>query len=309
MILLGFSILIALTMILLGMLIMGRAGRHINMDRLQIFIAVASGFMMAVLFIDLLPENLIKFPSGPRTFFAWALLGMSLVVAFERYGVPRLKFVDRFFLTDDETLSHIETHDEQVHEDSTAHAGHSHGHDELHDHHDHHDLKEADHCDHSHEHAHLHRHTHLEVLGHGEVCSAIACFMICSFFDGIALSSVQAVDRNLGFLLVIGVILHLLPEGILSGAMALAGGATLKSAQKVLLFIGGAFVLGSLIPFFIKGFESTFLAVSTGILIFVTLVQLLPTALKLKFAPAWIALGVAMYLGSHLVLDLLGVNF
>ena len=295
MLLLLFSIVIALSMIVLGMLIMGRAGRHVNMDRLQVFIAVASGFMMAVLFVDLLPENLIKFPSGPRVFFAWALFGMILVIAFERYGVPRLRFVETFFHPDDETLSQIETHDAHVHEDST--------------HHDHHDLKEATHCEHSHDHAHLHRHTHLEVLGTGEVCSAIACFMICSFFDGVALSSVQAVDPNLGFLMVIGVVLHLLPEGILSGAMALAGGANLRSAQKVLLFIGGAFVLGSLIPFFIKGFESTFLAVSTGILIFVTLVQLLPTALKLKFAPAWIGLGAAMYAGSHLVLELIGVHF
>jgi zinc transporter ZupT len=293
MILLGFSIFIALSMILLGMLIMGRAGRHVNMDRLQVFIAIASGFMMAVLFIDLLPENLIKFPDGPRRFFAWSMLGMILVVAFERYGVPRLRFVEVFFKPDEEKLSNIETHDEAIH---------------AHSHHDHSDLKEAAHCEHSHDHAHLHTHTHLEVLGTGEVCSAIACFMICAFFDGIALASVQAVDAKLGLLLVIGVVLHLLPEGILSGAMALAGGATLKSAQKVLLFIGGAFVLGSLIPFFVQGFESVFLAVSSGILIFVTLVQLLPTALKLRFAPLWIGLGVAAYVGSHLLLEALGVE-
>jgi zinc transporter ZupT len=304
MLLLIFSIIIALSMILIGMLVMGRAGQHINMDRLQIFIAVATGFMMAVLFIDLLPENLIKFPDGPRAFFAWSLLGMVLVITFERYGVPRLRFVETFLHSDDETLYHIETHDEAVHDDD-QHGMHGHSH----DHHDHHDLKEATHCDHSHEHAHLHRHTHMEVLGTGEVCSAIACFMICSFFDGIALSSVQAVDKKLGLLLVIGVIFHLLPEGILSGAMALAGGATLKSAQKVLLFIGGAFVTGSLIPFFITGFESTFLAVSSGILIFVTLVQLLPTALKLRFAPAWIALGAVVYVGSHVVLEAIGVHF
>ncbi len=296
-------------MILLGMFVMGRAGRHVNMDRLQVFIAVATGFMMAVLFIDLLPENLVKYPHGPREFFAWSLVGMTLVIAFERYGVQRLKFVELFFKVDDEALEQIETHDEHVHEDS-SHAGHSHGHgDDLHDHHDHHDLKEAANCEKSHDHGHIHRHTHMEVLGHGEVCSAIACFMICAFFDGIALSSVQAVDRKLGFIMIIGVILHLLPEGVLSGAMALAGGASLKSAQKVLLFIGGAFVIGSLIPFFVRGYESTFLALSSGILIFVTLVQLLPTALKLKFAPAWIAAGALIYVGSHVVLEAIGVQF
>ncbi len=299
MILLLASLVIALSMILLGMWIMSRAGRHVNMDRLQVFIAVATGFMMAILFLDLLPENIEVYPSGARSFFQWSLLGMGLVIVFERYGVPRLRFVDRFFSTDQETLRRIETHDEHVHE--------SHG-QEVHSHHEHHDLEEATHCAHSHEHGHLHQHTHLEVLGHGEVCSAIACFMICAFFDGVALSSVQAVDQKLGVILVIGVILHLLPEGVLSGAMALAGGASVRSAQKVLFFIGGAFLAGSLIPHIFKGFESTFLALSTGILIFVTLVQLLPTALKLRFAPGWIFAGAGVYYGSRAVLVLLGVH-
>jgi zinc transporter ZupT len=214
-----------------------------------------------------------------------------------------LKFVEHFFQASDESLEHIETHDEEVH-DHTVHTSHG----QANDHHDHHDLKEATHCEHSHEHGHIHRHTHMEVLGHGEVCSAIACFMICSFFDGVALSSVQAVDAKLGLLMIIGVVLHLLPEGVLSGAMALAGGASLKAAQKVLLFIGGSFVLGSLIPFFIRGFEFKFLAVSSGILIFVTLVQLLPTALRLKFAPVWIGLGTLMYLASHVVLEMIGIT-
>ncbi len=303
MILLLVSIAIALTMILLGMLIMSRAGKHLNMDRLQIFIAVASGFMLAVLFIDLLPENILKFPGGVRPFFGWCLLGMAIVVAFERYLVQRLKFVERFFHPSQEALAHIETHDEHVHDD-TAHGSHGF----PNDHHHHHDLKEATDCDHSHDHGHIHRHTHMEVLGHGEVCSAIACFMICSFFDGIALSSVQAVDPKLGLLMIVGVVLHLLPEGVLSGAMALAGGASLSAAKKVLLFIGGAFVLGSLIPFVFKGYESKFLAISSGILIFVTLVQLLPTALRLKFAPLWIAAGLLLFLGSHVILEMVGVS-
>ena len=132
--------------------------------------------------------------------------------------------------------------------------------------------------------------------------------MICSFFDGITLSSVQAVDKKLGIVLIIGVVLHLLPEGVLSGVMALSGGASLKSARKVLIFIGGSFVLGSLLPFFITGFESYFIAMSSGILLFVSLVQLLPTALRLKHAPVWIAMGAAVFEASHLILNLIGID-
>jgi zinc transporter ZupT len=306
MLLLLTSIGIALTVIILGMIAVNRAGQKINMDRLQVFIALASGFMMAALFLDLLPDNIGRFPQGPRAFFGWSLFGMFLVIVFERYGVPRLKFIERFFQAPKTTsvseamktavFTKIETHDEHLHHDTHAH-------------HDHHNLNEAEHCDHSHAHGHLHAHTHMEVLGVGEVCSAIACFMICSFFDGIALSSVQQVDHKLGLILVIGIIFHLLPEGILSGVMALAGGASLKSAQKVLMFIGGAFVLGAAIPIFITGFEAGFVAVASGIIIFVTLVQLLPTALRLKFAPIWIGSGVGLFLLSHAILDLMNVNF
>jgi zinc transporter ZupT len=299
MLLLFITLIIALVVVLLGMLIMGRAGRHINIDRLQIFIALASGFMLAVLFLELLPENILHHPGGPRHFFKWALLGMGFVIVFERYGIRKLRFVERFFHSDHAALKTVEIHDEHVHE--------SHGH----GHHDHHDLEAAEHCAHSHDHGHVHQHTHLELMGFGEVCSAIACFMICSFFDGIALSSVQAVDQKLGILMMIGVVLHLLPEGVLSGVMALAGGATVRASQKVLIFIGGSFFIGALVPVFLRetmgGFtpdiEATLLAFSAGIVIFVDLVQLLPTALKLKFAPAWILAGVALFYVSHLLIS------
>ena len=286
------SIGIALAVVMLGMAIMGKAGKHVNMDRLQIFIALAAGFMIAAVFLELLPENIALYPGGPKAFFRWTLGGIGTVILFERYLLPRLRFVEHFFQdTDHHVLERVDTHDEAVH---AEHGGHHH----------HHNLEEAENCDHSHDHAHIHQHTHLEVLGHGEVCSAIGCFMICSFFDGIALSSVQAVDRKLGIVMILGIILHLLPEGILSGAMALAGGATLKAAKKVLIFIGGSFVVGAFIPHIFSGYETSFLALATGIIMFVDLVQLLPAALKLRFAPVWIGAGILLFISCHALIEL-----
>jgi zinc transporter ZupT len=296
MILLVVSSIIAILMVLLGLLLMhGMAGNHLNLDRLKVFIALAAGFILSALFFDLLPETLSSYQAGPRAFFMWSFVGVLSVAMFERYLLPQLDFVNRFFHAEPESLHAIDTHDENVHGEHDAH-----------DHHEH--LDEAEHCSHSHDHAHLHAHTHPEVLGVGQVCSAIGCFMICSFFDGITLSSVQAVDHQLGVVLVLGVVLHLLPEGVLSGVMALSGGASFKAARKVLIFIGGAFVLGSMIPLIFSGIEPVFIAMSSGILMFVALVQLLPTALRLKFAPLWIALGSVMFFGSHYLLKLIGAN-
>ncbi len=296
MILLAASTAIAVLMILLGLLLMhGVSGNHLNIDRLKIFIAVAAGFILSALFFDILPESLEKYTGGAHLFFRWSLLGVVLVAGFERYLLPKLDFVNRFFTPENEALKAIDTHDAHVHDECDAH-----------DHHEH--MDEAENCSHSHDHAHLHVHTHPEVLGVGQVCSAIGCFMICSFFDGMTLSSVQAVDHKLGIVLIVGVVLHLLPEGVLSGVMALSGGASFKAARKVLIFIGGSFVLGSMIPFLVTGFESAFIAMSSGILLFVSLVQLLPTALRLKHAPVWIILGSLLFGASHLVLNLIGVN-
>ncbi len=296
MILLAVSTSVAVLMVLLGMLLIhGVAGNHLNLDRLKVFIAIASGFILSALFFDLLPESIENFPEGPSTYFKWSLVGIMLVAIFERYLLPKLDFVNRFFNPEDSALKIVDTHDESVHGEHDAH-----------DHHEH--LDEAEHCSHSHEHAHLHMHTHPEVLGVGQVCSAIGCFMICSFFDGITLSSVQAVDHKLGVVLVLGVVLHLLPEGVLSGVMALSGGASFKSARKVLLFIGGSFVLGSIIPFAISGFESIFISMTSGILLFVSLVQLLPTALRLKYAPLWILCGGGLFYLSHAMLGFIGVQ-
>jgi len=295
MILLAASCSIAILMIVLGLVLIARAGKDINIDRLKIFIAVAAGFILSALFLELLPENIEHFKAGPHSFFRWSFFGVVLVASFERFVLPRLHFVNDFFKPDLETLKHIHTHDEHVHGE--------------HDAHDHHErLDQAENCAHSHDHAHMHAHTHPELLGAGQVCSAIGCFMICSFFDGITLSSVQAVDRKLGIVLIIGVVLHLLPEGVLSGVMALGGGASLKSAKKVLLLIGGSFVLGSIVPLFFTGFETEFIAMSSGILMFVALVQLLPTALRLKQAPLWLALGSGIFISSHLIMDALGVG-
>jgi len=297
MILLAASTTIAVLMILSGLLLMHGVGEnHLNIDRLKIFIAVAAGFILSALFFDLLPGSLENFKPGTHVFFRWSLFGVIVVAGFERYLLPKLDFVNQFFTPEDEALKTIHTHDESVHDEHDAH-----------DHHEH--MDEAEHCTHSHDHAHLHVHTHPEVLGVGQVCSAIGCFMICSFFDGITLSSVQAMDHKLGIVLIVGVVLHLLPEGVLSGVMALSGGASFKAARKVLYFIGGSFVLGSIIPFVITGFEASFVAMSSGILLFVSLVQLLPTALRLKHAPVWIVLGSLLFGASHLLLNFIGVNF
>lgn len=289
MLLLMSSVGITLLFIFLGAIILGKMGRSITLPQLQIFIAIATGFMMILVFVDLIPHQLVALQVNPKTFFSFVLLGMGLVILAERYLTPRLTFLENIFHAHHHAQK-IEVHHHQEGEECHHHL-HEHHHEMIQGE----DLKKADDCDGSHEHGHLHAHTHPELIGKGEVCSAIACFMVCSFFDGVSLASVQSAEPRIGFMLVFGVVMHLLPEGILSGMLTLAGGASLKSAQKVMLLMGGSFLLGAMIPISIQGYELYFMALSIGILMFVTLVQLLPTALRVKHAPAWLLAGFALF--------------
>lgn len=287
------SVVITVTFILLGMFLVGRAGKRVSIAQLQVFIALAAGFMMVLVFTDLIPHNIAEFPDEPRTFFLLGLSGMALVILAERYLTPRLTFLENVLHSGHSEKIHIHEHAEG---EDCHHHEHSHG-----------QLEEADHCESSHEHGHLHQHTHPELIGKGEVCSAVACFMICSFFDGVSLASIQAVDSKLGLLMIVGVVLHLLPEGILSGMLSLAGGASLDAAKKVVLLIGGSFLLGALVPFALRGYEIYLMAVSSGILIFVTMVQLLPTALRVRWAPLWLFSGAGLFLIFHGMIDFFGI--
>lgn len=277
------------SVLIVAIVILRLLNHKLNVKRLQIWVAVSCGYLITNLFIELLPESLAASQLETRSYFLWSAVGIFSVIAFERYLEPRLGFVEKLF----------ELHTHKI----PKNVGIVPGEDDSHHHH--HKFSEAEHCDHSHEHSHLHQHTHQDWRGAGAVCSVVACFMTCSFFDGVALASVQSLGSMISVLLLIGVIFHAVPEGILSGVLVLAGGGGIKGAQIAIALIAVSFFAGAIIPTAFHFAEGQFLGISTGILMFVILVQLLPTALKVKLAPAWISLGAGIFFVAHELIELL----
>jgi zinc transporter ZupT len=228
-----------------GLWIASRPGTWLTTERLAGLMALGAGLLMAVLAFELLPASVEH--GGPHV-FGWLFAGVVAVLLFERYLAPRLTFLTP----------------------KTIHPHHAH------DHHDH------DH-DHDHGHDHAHDHSHGALLSHGAACSALGCLLVCTFFDGVAMSAGFAVSPQVGFLIAIGLIAHMLPEGVLASTVVLASGNSAKLARRAAIATGVAFLLGMVIPMLLHGVVGTMTVVlpfAAGVLLYVVLGQLMPVALR-----------------------------
>ena len=143
-------------------------------------------------------------------------------------------------------------------------------------------------------------HTHSHTLSSGSVCSVAGCLAICSFFDGIRLFSAFDIKESVAFLTALGLFFHLLSEGVLVAVLGLSSGIK-KQALFVLVFcIAGTLLLGALMAqfFFINLFPEALIAFSSGILIYICFVHLLPFSLK-KDNQVWFFIALILFSLIH----------
>ncbi|MBI2606428.1 MAG: ZIP family metal transporter [Deltaproteobacteria bacterium] len=253
----------ALAMIAAGYAVALRPRSGMTQTRLKNLMAVGSGFLITLVFFELLPASLHTPGISAYSVFSTVFFGIAVVFVFDRWFAPMLTFWDK-------------PHED----DGCAH---------------HHDY----HHDHGHDHAavtgptpdHPHAACGHAILGHGAACSAVGCLIVCSFFDGIAFSGGLVRDVSLGMLIFMGQILHVVPEGLLASSIVLAASGHRKSARRAALATGICFLLGALIPGLVTlipaslssagqlgGIQNFFLPFSSGILLYVALAQLVPAS-------------------------------
>lgn len=224
--------------------------KHQSLTFLERLVAVGSGYMLGVLFYDLIPASFSSEPeAGLNPIVRGSLIigGMVLVIA-----------ANQFFL------------------------GHSH-HDHSHCTHDHNTPEDT------------HDHSKDTILGDLNARVAVICLSICSFFDGITVSAGYISGEKMGVMILIGQAFHLLPEGIMAACFSLVGGGGYRAAVRSSLIIGFIFLLGSALPLIFNQHMSWFLAISTGIIVFVTIAQLLPASLKKNSGVSFVVLGILTY--------------
>ncbi|MNY25518.1 ZIP Zinc transporter [compost metagenome] len=101
--------------------------------------------------------------------------------------------------------------------------------------------------------------------------------MICSLFDGVALSGALSGGTRLGALAMMGLLLHLLPEGVLAATVTMAGGGSPRNARRAALAMGLAFLVGTTLPLVLGPLSASALPFSAGVLLYVALTELIPS--------------------------------
>ena len=139
---------------------------------------------------------------------------------------------------------------------------------------------------------------HYHLLPAGTGCSAMACFILCAFFDGLRLAGAFITDIKTAVIMSIGLLLHLLPESVTVVGIGLSSGFSRKSVVKIislfcLAFLGGchAFFLFS----YIEYLHSFVLPFATGLFLYVCFVHLVPLVIKLK-VKKWFFAGAVVFL-------------
>lgn len=146
----------------------------------------------------------------------------------------------------------------------------------------------SENCEHSHSH---------HLISHHAACSAVGCLMVCAFFDGIQINSAFMIGNNVGWLTVSALLFHILPDGALASTLAIAGGMGIKAARLVTVFTALSLWLGVIFSSLLGGlfdFNAVMLPITSGVLLYVSFVHLLPVALRAKLGIFILLLGYSV---------------
>lgn len=160
-------------------------------------------------------------------------------------------------------------------------------------------------------HFHFGEEVHEELMVNPAVgFSALVGLATHTFFDGVSIASGFLVSVPLGLLIFFAVFLHKVPEGFTVASIALASGRGRRGALTASVVLAAATLAGVLGMNQVSGAVATALPVSTGVTLYVAATDLMPEVNEERgVAMALVVfLGVALFYGAELALELLGVS-
>ena len=140
--------------------------------------------------------------------------------------------------------------------------------------------KSPDSC-HDHAKEHLHYHFMPSTAG----CSALACLILCAFFDGLRLASSVLIDLKTAITMGVGLLFHLIPESVTVLSIGLSAGFSKKTLFKISLLFCASFLVGYQALVGLSHVEMASKAImpfAVGLLLYVSCVHLVPMTFKLK---------------------------
>lgn len=222
---------------------------------LQYFLALGAGYMLAVAFLDVIPES-IRLAGNSALVFV--VLGYFVVHLFEHTIAPHFHFGE-------------ETHlggEDDVHADreAQAHEGHQH----------------AEHEEN--QHGRRRRNEHGEGWRRHVSRTVLLGLVIHTFFDGVAIAAGFLVSTWLGVMIFVAVFLHKLPEGFTVASVVLASGQSKRNAILAAGLLGAATLFGVLLTSALQSQLKYALPISGGVTVYVAATDLLP---EVNREPNW----------------------
>ena len=257
--LLFFGALVALANVAGGLLLARPAVFRRSRHFLSYLVALGAGFMLAAIFIEIVPEVVVLWTkaggeagaTGHGVLGAMTLLlgGYLLIHFFEHTIAPHFHFGE-------------ETHPEAVVRPSAAYT-------------------------------------------------AIGGLSIHTFFDGASVASAFVVDRKVGLLVFVAVLLHKVPEGFTAASIILASGRSASRALAAALIIAGATLVGVLTVALLQARVAEAVAYalpfSAGVTLYVAASDLIPEVNHIEHKNPFVSLvvfaGVALFYLLHLLIE------
>jgi zinc transporter ZupT len=255
--LLFFGSLVALANVGGGLLLARPGTFQRSRHFLSYLVALGAGFMLAAIFIEIVPEVVVLWTKGAVAGAGHGVLGaMTLLLAgyllihfFEHTIAPHFHFGE-------------ETHPEAVVRSSAAYT-------------------------------------------------AIGGLSIHTFFDGASVASAFVVDRKVGLLVFVAVLLHKVPEGFTAASIILASGRSARHALYSTLIIGGATLAGvltvAILQTHVTEAVTYALPFSAGVTLYVAASDLIPEVNHLEHKNPFVSLvvfgGVALFYVLHVLIE------
>lgn len=162
-------------------------------------------------------------------------------------------------------------------------------------------------------HFHFGAETHPEsVIRPTAAYTAIGGLLIHTFFDGVSIAAAFLVDRKVGLLVFIAILLHKLPEGFTVASIMLASGRSLRKARVATLAIGMATLAGVLVVALLESRLDQAVAYalpfSAGVTLYVAASDLIPEVNRQEeknpIVSVVVFVGVALFYLLHRLIEL-----
>jgi ZIP family zinc transporter/zinc and cadmium transporter len=154
-------------------------------------------------------------------------------------------------------------------------------------------------------HFHFGEEVHVERVSATTSVSALFGLGVHSFFDGMSIGSGFIIDRTLGLLLFVAIVLHKAPEGFAIASVVLAARGTRVQALLAAGAVGAATLVGGLAIFGARDLVGPALGLSAGVTLYVAATDLVPEVNKEEGTAAALTVfaGVLLYYLTERLLE------